>query len=460
MSLRRLEASTVAGAVLGVLMATGCSAIVAPDTTRLGPNDAPDAAVIPGTDAAFPLGTDAAIVPGVDAALPDAHIPGTDAAMPPDAWTPDAFTAPPTEIVPSNVDPALVDRGTVDLTIDSAASFDTMACAARTASSERITQRDGGVVCALFVRQLRITDRGTLRVEGDVPLVILASGDVDIEGTLDVSARGTTPGPGGGAGGTPRAPDGQGITAGVRGGTVGVYADGGGGGGGLCAPGGRGGRGGSAGGGAASAGLTSVLVPLVGGGGGGLGFGGNRPVPNGNAGAGGAGGGTVQIMSRGTLRVRGSILAGGGAGSSGQAEDRYVNWGAGGGGGGGGGILLEADTLRIDATARLLATGGSGGAGSSQGFPFTSGTDGRDSATGLAGGVGGGSYGANGGRSGGGDTTNGGDGGASTNEGGNGGGGGGGAGCIVLRARGGATLPSATLSPSTLGLSLLPAHER
>jgi hypothetical protein len=41
---------------------------------------------------------------------------------------------------------------------------------------------------------------GTLTVVGDKPLVVLAEGDVHVIGTIDVSARGPTPGPSGGAG--------------------------------------------------------------------------------------------------------------------------------------------------------------------------------------------------------------------------------------------------------------------
>lgn len=433
---RRVPTQTAFLALGIALSSASCSAIVAPDLRRLGPEAEVDAAVPPVTDAFVPLGVDAPIT-AID-------------------------TGPvTTRIAPSNVEAPLLDLGTRDLVIETAASFDTTACMASSAEARVLRQRDGSEVCALLVRNARITEGGALRVFGQRALVVLASGDVEIAGTLDVSARGPERGPGGGLGGTPATPSGSGGAPGIGGETNGIYADGGGGGGGLCSPGGRGGRGGTASGGNRLDALPSVLEPLLGGGGGGLGPGGRRPLPDGNAGLGGGGGGAVQITARGTLRVRGRILAGGGAGGGGQPDERFVNWGAGGGGGGGGGILLEATTLRIEDGASLLASGGSGGAGSSMGVPVSSGTDGREALMPRPGGTGGGMYGASGGASGAGATPAGADGAANTNDGANGGGGGGGAGCVVLRAVGGATRPSgATLSPSTTGLSLLPAHTR
>jgi hypothetical protein len=405
----------------------GCSAIVSPDTRRLQPGEQ-DARVL----------------------VIDAAVIGTDTGP-----------SPMGRISPSNVEPALLDEGRRELVVEVAASFDTERCSASSVDSRIVRQRDRSEVCALIVSNLHIASEGTLRVFGPRPLVVLASGDMEIEGTLDVSARGTEPGAGGGVGGTPRAPDGGGLVRGRGGSSMGVYSDGGGGGGGLCSTGGNGGAGGPAMGGGRGEGLVITLEPLVGGGGGGLGPGGGRTVPDGNAGLGGAGGGAVQLTARGTLRLRGRIHAGGGGGGGGAPDDRFTNWGAGGGGGGGGGILLEATTLRIEPGAFILASGGGGGAGANAGAPPSPGRDGREAVTRASGGVGGGMYGASGGGGGAGAEGAGLDGASNTAEGSNGGGGGGGAGCIVLRAPGGAARPdSVTLSPATTGFVTLPAHTR
>jgi hypothetical protein len=411
-----------AGLGVGAAVLASCSAVVAPDTRRLYAES--DAA----TDASF-------------MAYDVGPITGT--------------------IAPSNVEAALLDMGTRDLAIEVPAVIDTAMCTASSADARVVRQRDGSEVCALLVRQLRIATTGTLRAFGWRPLVILASGDVEIAGTLDVSARGGENGAGGGVGGRPNSRDGSGIVRGLGGRAEGEFGDGGGAGGGLCFAGGRGGRGGGGEGGERSEGMMTTLEPLTGGGGGGLGPGGARPTPDGNFGIGGAGGGAVQVSARGRLRVTGRVLAGGGGGGGGAYDPRIANWGAGGGGGGGGGILLEATELRIEPTAMLLATGGSGGAGASSELPVAGGTDGREAATRVAGGVGGGMYGASGGASGGGSEGPGADGGASGSAGGNGGGGGGGAGCIVLRSTGGAARPDgATLSPSRGGVFTLPIHVR
>ncbi len=415
------------------LVVGACSAVVAPDIRRLAPPNDAGAVTI-----------DAFIEPGTDTGIPSVDAP-----------------VAPGSIAPSNVEAALLDQGTRDLVIEVAASFDTTACSATMADARVVRQRDGSEVCALVVRNARITAAGALRVFGLRPLAVLASGDVEIEGTLDLSARGPERGPGGGAGGTAAAPDGSGVTRGLGGSTNGIYSDGGGGGGGLCSPGGRGGAGGLASGGVRSDGLPGQLEPLTGGGGGGLGPGGARPISTGNAGFGGGGGGAIQISARGTLRVRGRIFAGGGGGGAGLPDERFVNWGAGGGGGGGGGILLEATTLRIEDSASLLASGGSGGSGSSMGVMPAPGVDGRDATMPRPGGVGSGMFGSTGGASGAGASPGGMDGASNLADGANGAGGGGGAGCIVLRATGGAARPAgATLSPSTTGLSLLPTHTR
>ena len=79
----------------------------------------------------------------------------------------------------------------------------------------------------------------------------------------------------------------------------------------------------------------------------------------------------------------------------------------------------------------------------------------------ATGGAGGGMYGASGGGGGAAAEPAGLEGASNPNDGANGGGGGVGAGCIVLRAPGGAARPDGvTLSPSSTGLVTLPAHTR
>jgi hypothetical protein len=496
--LRLLTLCALVGALGASAVGTGCSAIVSPDPNRLG-REGTDASVPPGVDAdirppdAFVPAVDAYVPPGTDAFVP----PGTDAFVPPmpDAWVPPMVDAgcsgPPVcsgttltrcedgvaisetcplgcadatrcaEMVPSNIEPGLLAEGTRDLSVTTMAVFDTMACMAMSVGSRVVTQGDGSEVCVLVVRDLRIAPEASLRVTGTRPLVIAASGEVVIDGLLDVSARGIERGPGGGAGGLPARPDGQGPAGGTRGQLEGTYPDGGGGGGGGCGDGGDGGSGGGADGGEGGAGRMTTLEPLVGGSGGGLGPGGLRSGASGNAGFGGGGGGAVQISARVAIRMRGRIFAGGGGGGAGGTDDRFTNWGAGGGGGAGGGILLESPVLELLDGAALLASGGGGGSGGNRGTPLAPGQDGRSLPGRASGGTGGGTYGASGGDSGGGADADALDGLDNDNGGANGGGGGGGVGCVVLRSPSMAPLPGTVrLSPSDVGLARLPLRSR
>lgn len=488
--LRLLALCALVGALGTSTLGAGCSAIVSPDPSRLGREET-DASVPPGVDA--DVRPPDAFAPAVDAYVP----PGTDAHVPPlpDAWAPPMVDAgcsgPPVcsgttltrceggvaipetcplgcadatrcaEMVPSNIEPGLLSEGTRDLSITTVAVFDTSECAAMSVSSRVVRQGDGSEVCALILRDLRIAPEASLRITGTRPLVIAAAGEVTIDGLLDVSARGIERGPGGGAGGIPARPDGQGPAGGRRGEFEGTYSDGGGGGGGGCGDGGRGGSGGDADGGEGGAGRTTTLEPLVGGSGGGLGPGGARSAVSGNAGFGGGGGGAVQISARGAIRVRGRIFAGGGGGGAGGIDDRPMNWGAGGGGGAGGGILLESPVLELLDGAALLASGGGGGSGGNGSTTPAPGQDGRSVPGRARGGPGGGTYGASGGDSGGGEDADALDGSSNDTGGANGGGGGGGVGCIVLRSASTAPLPvTVRLSPSDVGLARLPLRSR
>lgn len=216
----------------------------------------------------------------------------------------------------------------------------------------------------------------------NTPVVILASGNVTIAGTLDVS--GTNAASGGAAGDGNQGDDGQpglggpGGFDGGRGGMPGLKSGGGGQG-----PGGAeggafranhgwyGGGGGSYGAKAANSRAvdywgslefggesgdaygSSLIQPLIGGSGGGGGVGGN----NFEGGGGGGGGAAILIGSSGTVNVTGSILGNGG---NGGAFNGGENVGAG-GGGSGGAIRIIATT--ISGNGAINAMGGARGTG-------------------------------------------------------------------------------------------------
>lgn len=227
----------------------------------------------------------------------------------------------------------------------------------------------------------KVGPQATLRVTGDVPLVVVSQSTVTIDGTVDVGSylvgsdrvgAGSNPavcatatlfgmtcshgGSGGGGGGFG--------TAGASGGVGGLTHD--------C------GLGGSAGipggpGGPASADLSL----LRGGCDGGDGADGNGP----DGGDGGDGGGAIQLLARDVLRVgsTGKVLAGGGGGTGGN------NGRSGGGGGGSGGsLLLGGTSITI---AGVLAANGAGGGGGSNGSQAGHGADGLPSLTVAVGGM-------------------------------------------------------------------------
>jgi hypothetical protein len=203
----------------------------------------------------------------------------------------------------------------------------------------------------------------------NTPVTILATGDVTIAGTIDVSGTagqawraGTYVGPTGGTGG-PGGFDGGNGANGVAA-TVGGAGLGPGGGngaapymwgwtssgssGGHLTAGSPGGLGGNVPGGAAYG--TSTLVPLIGGsggGGGGASFGGT-------AGGGGGGGGALLIASSGTLTLSGTIVANGanGGGAGGDYQP------GGGGAGSGGAVRLAATTIAGGGSISVSGAGG------------------------------------------------------------------------------------------------------
>lgn len=206
-----------------------------------------------------------------------------------------------------------------------------------------------------------------LRNAGNTPVTLLASGDVTIAGTIDVSGAGgaagsgsaTLIGPGGGAGGLGGFDGGTGSN-GILGVVGGTGLGPGGGGGGTVQPGsgagaGFGAAGGGPSGGSGTGGTSGPaygvpeLLPLVGGSGGGGGAAGFGSTGSG----GGGGGGAIVIASSGTLTLSGSILARGGAG--GQVGACVGQ----GGGGSGGAVRLVATTL-TGSNGTINVTGGAG----------------------------------------------------------------------------------------------------
>lgn len=231
----------------------------------------------------------------------------------------------------------------------------------------------------------------------NVPLVIHNTGDVTINGTLDLNGKGGAGGGGGarcttvsctataGSAGTAGASLVAGLTT-TNGSAGGVKAGGGnagGGGGGASifsagstgstgtSSGGTGGSGGSlltAGQAAIFAFLSNLFRAVVCGGGGGGGGGGGRDggstANSFTGGDGGAGGGAVVWMIGGNLTLGASsiIRANGAAGSAASLGTDGYSGGGGGGGGGGTIVILVAGTI-TNGGVTLSASGGAAGSG-------------------------------------------------------------------------------------------------
>jgi len=215
----------------------------------------------------------------------------------------------------------------------------------------------------------------------NTPVVLLASGNVTIAGSINVSGGGSTHvgaagdgaigddgipgvgGPGGYAGGRGGQPGQQGATglgpgAGGYGRVDPSYSYGylfGGGGAGFANAGNQSGYNWTAPNNGGVAYGAASLLPLIGGSGGGGGMGGSSFAASG----GGGGGGALLIASSATLNIAGSIYADGGASGASAGQ----NCGSPGGGGSGGAIRLIATTLAGNGT--LSANYGSYGSVSS-----------------------------------------------------------------------------------------------
>jgi hypothetical protein len=217
-----------------------------------------------------------------------------------------------------------------------------------------VAQTTGPVADILVFSSLTIASTSTLTLTGTNPVILAVYGNAAINGTINASASGTTPGAGGN----------NGSCAAAAAGTGGVNGASGGGGGGKAVAGGTGSCGGQncnspytiAGGGVSS----TVLTGGCPGGIGECGFGGCQFFPSS---AGGAGGGGVQVAASGTITGTGSITANGSKGTSGGTGQN----GAGGGGGGSGGYVLLECTQATAPSLTLAANGGAGGGASGTG---------------------------------------------------------------------------------------------
>lgn len=226
----------------------------------------------------------------------------------------------------------------------------------------------------------KVGPAATLRVTGDIPLVVVAQSTVTIDGTVDAGSYllGANRV---GAGSNPAV-----CATATLFGTTCTHGGSGGGGGGfgtVGAPGGVGGltndcgMGGSAGIPGGPGGPASADLSVRGGCAGGDGAEGDGSL----GGDGGEGGGAIQLVARDVLRVgsTGKILAGGGGGTGGN------NGRSGGGGGGSGGsILLGGTSITV---AGVIAANGAGGGGGSNGNQAGGGADGQPSLTAAVGGT-------------------------------------------------------------------------
>lgn len=317
--------------------------------------------------------------------------------------------------------------GTSDLAVAENATYNTdqhtlvLSSGTTLYPAHKVVTTGTGEMDVLAVGAFSLATTATLRVQGSIPFGIAATGDVQIDGTIDASQGGS----------------------GVRSGAVCGTAKGsngcgaklacGGGGGGFHGVGGAGRSSGNSegsssvlgGAGGSSSGRPAALLGGCSGGNGGSGAGAV-------GGIGGAGGGAVAIATAKALHVKGAVNVGGAGGSGGQFG-ADGNAGGGGGGGSGGMIVVECKSLTL--TGAIVANGGGGGEGASEpsnGNPPTNGNPGeagRAAATRASGGDGNGNSG-NGGAGGAG-LANGGVLAAGPDKGG-GGGGGGGTGYIAI----------------------------
>ena len=231
------------------------------------------------------------------------------------------------------------------------------------------TSVDGGVRI-VWTKTFTIAMGGSLHAYGDLPLMIVATNAIRIEGRLDASSTLLSNGPGANPAACTALAAGPGLTCANQGAS-------GGGGGGFGAAGGDGGKGGD----------THACTGTTGkpGGIGGKALGARPPELRGGCPGGdgalsdnngstiglhGPGGGAVALVARDKILVSasGTIHVGGAGGQPG------LNRAGGGGGGSGGMIFLEAVDIDLQPSSVLAANGG-GGAGGTDNSPAEAGED-------------------------------------------------------------------------------------
>lgn len=259
-------------------------------------------------------------------------------------------------VAPSGVKPLVLANNNCSFDTDTLTASGCGSTFATDTASSSVTLSDGRTAAVLTVASFTLNAGITFTFGGQRPLILLANGRVEINGTIRARASATNGAWGGGA---PAVSTGDhvGFTPWLGGNGGGGKGDStvtglGAGGGAFCGPGGHG----SGVGGAvvpASGGTPygdATLVPLVGGSSGGSAVGGYATTAN-------HGGGALQIVSGDTIQLGqlGIIDMGGGFPDS---PGKSVS---GGGGGSGGAILLEAPFVNV--LGVLAANGGGGGGG-------------------------------------------------------------------------------------------------
>lgn len=242
----------------------------------------------------------------------------------------------------------------------------------------------GGVVVAdttFCVVRAKTIDIGSLKVTGRRAVAFVADDTLTVSGTLDVSADGTTSGPG-------ATYVGEGVST-----TAASYL--GAGGAGFTQVGGTGGANDNGSVAGQPGGAThdrSPSQPFRGGakGGDSLCQSGNAFCFNGVDSYGGGGGGAALLIScRGTVKVTGIVDAGGGGGQGGVDHYSSSSFAPGGAPGGGSGGFVAFEGVRVELTGKLYANGGGGGGGCNSdncvGLP---GADGLRATVGASGGHG------------------------------------------------------------------------
>jgi hypothetical protein len=188
----------------------------------------------------------------------------------------------------------------------------------------------------------------SIHVTGTLPLALVATSMVEIDGAIDVGSHAGVAGAGADPGCTsPALAGGLGPT---------MTANGGGGGGGDQQ---RGGTGGSAGGEGGAGGAVQTLAV----------HGGCAGGEGGGVGPAGDGGGALIVIAGGSIKLAADLLAGGGGGQG--AGVGALGGGDGGGGGGSGGlVLLDAPHVTVANAPRVCANGGGGGGSSGSPSPM------------------------------------------------------------------------------------------